>query len=1086
MSGRKSSFPGRKNSAFSKKGSLRPSVFQQPVLKEGYLEKLSSGTVKKWQSRYFEISGHYLNYYEKKEARSEQAVKGAFDLKHIREVSAAATSITIEVNDGSTVDLRGASEEVARLWVVEIKQVVESLSATAAHSESALAPGTHAEARDNTNPACPHGIDPEVFALLPDELKREVANTHRQQEANEGGSTVEEGGGAEESESEEEGGGAEDVGGGTEESRAAVGRGEGKEQWPCPQCTFVNGSSNRMCEMCGMNSPVADEGKLACPPGIDPEVFAQLPEGMQQEAVHAHQQEQYSVDIHNALQSTPHAPAPAPAQRIAPLLLAVVVEGFPQPEQALFGNYVPELNGRYSAVQDTDGKNKMVNGRHVWKKDGENCYLYYAQRTIENDERWHWWISNEEDTEAGKPMGYAKVASEAVDPQDINGTWEKQSADGSWSDADGSHIWSTEFQFAGNHFTRGITLQGFVMLLSIIGWDQYNIAERKKHKGLSWLQDPEKNGYDLCKVVIPAYMVKIGLEHLSLTEAIESGQVAELVCLKDMVGAADAFVSHVQKLPVRVLLASLKDGESKYADELLEDTAAVAALRKTALEEFLQEKGQGHNTDRVIAHLGFEAPWTGIEFLCQNYFGSAPALTSITARKPGPPKYFIDYAGIRQCLSNEFTIDRCVDAIATIGTTVVELDADFYSETALLRRIFCVLESFATIEARGKLLVCGPAVQEAEQTLQLAALAADPETCKGIIDSETKAKCRWAEEEAKIKAYMEGSVGFARTDRVVLAAIVASCLRSAEAVFGALPDRGMAILHAVGCMLEEVGDYHTAQVQLEAALGKGEAAFGEGAFETTETVYMLGKCHRRTDGESMAWFERSLRMSEAQYGKEHAATARSLVGIGERHVTDGNHDKDEAKIAKGLECLHLAIARIEAADCPSDHADAHADALEWIGDMHSHKQEWRECLEWSERSVRMRESKHGPDHALAVESMVNMASAHQNLGDPEKGMALQLRVLGIIEKARGRLSREAGLACFNIGAGHYNKREYSEAAGWFKRAVEAYEYTSGPARPHTVQWRGGLKRAIDRMDPADAKTQEYRRFLEESEERART
>ena len=90
MSGRKlSSSSGRKNSAFSKK-SLRPSVFQQPVLKGGYLEKQSSGPVKKWQSRYFEISGHYLNYYEKKEARSEQAVKGAFDL-------------TIEVNDGSTV-----------------------------------------------------------------------------------------------------------------------------------------------------------------------------------------------------------------------------------------------------------------------------------------------------------------------------------------------------------------------------------------------------------------------------------------------------------------------------------------------------------------------------------------------------------------------------------------------------------------------------------------------------------------------------------------------------------------------------------------------------------------------------------------------------------------------------------------------------------------------------------------------------------------------------------------------------------------------------------------------------------------------
>jgi tetratricopeptide (TPR) repeat protein len=286
-------------------------------------------------------------------------------------------------------------------------------------------------------------------------------------------------------------------------------------------------------------------------------------------------------------------------------------------------------------------------------------------------------------------------------------------------------------------------------------------------------------------------------------------------------------------------------------------------------------------------------------------------------------------------------------------------------------------------------------------------------------------------------------------------------------------------------MLEEVGDYHAAQVQLEAALAMGEAAFGEGAFETVETVYMLGQCHNKTDAADMAWFEQSLRMNEAQPGKEHAATARSLVGIGRRHVQVGIQDKDDAKTAKGLECLHLAIARIGAADCPSDHADAHADALEEVGSMHFYKEEWRECLEWSERSVRMRESKHGPDHALAANALGYVAVAHEQLGNREKGLALQLRVHGILVKARGRLSMEAGIVCGNIGAAHYNADRYSEAAGWHKQAVEAIEYTINPAHPETVKFRGNLKDAIDLMDPADAKTQEYRRFVGESEERAR-
>jgi hypothetical protein len=72
------------------------------------------------------------------------------------------------------------------------------------------------------------------------------------------------------------------------------------------------------------------------------------------------------------------------------------------------------------------------------------------------------------------------------------------------------------------------------------------------------------------------------------------------------------------------------------------------------------------------------------------------------------------------------------------------------------------------------------------------------------------------------------------------------------------------------------------------------------------------------------------------------------------------------------------------------------------------------------------------------------------------------------------------MSCFNIGSGHYNAGRYLEAAGWYKRAVEAMEYTMGPAHhSRTKKYRGWLKKAIDKMDPADAKTQEYQQFLEQ-------
>jgi len=129
MADRKPSFYGRrKTGAFAKAG-MRGSVFQQPVLKEGYLEKQSSGMVKKWQSRYFELSGHYLKYYEKKEGKSDETLKGAVDLQEISEVTSQSANVIIVMNDGKKLNLKSPSDQVAGLWVTEIQQVAADLKA---------------------------------------------------------------------------------------------------------------------------------------------------------------------------------------------------------------------------------------------------------------------------------------------------------------------------------------------------------------------------------------------------------------------------------------------------------------------------------------------------------------------------------------------------------------------------------------------------------------------------------------------------------------------------------------------------------------------------------------------------------------------------------------------------------------------------------------------------------------------------------------------------------------------------------------------------------------------------------------------
>ena len=84
---RKASFYGaRRKTSFQKTG-LRGSVFGEVVMKEGYLK--GRGVLKQWQSRYFELAGHYMSYSEKK---GDDSVKGTVDLADLETIAAQGLS----------------------------------------------------------------------------------------------------------------------------------------------------------------------------------------------------------------------------------------------------------------------------------------------------------------------------------------------------------------------------------------------------------------------------------------------------------------------------------------------------------------------------------------------------------------------------------------------------------------------------------------------------------------------------------------------------------------------------------------------------------------------------------------------------------------------------------------------------------------------------------------------------------------------------------------------------------------------------------------------------------------------------------
>ena len=169
----------------------------------------------------------------------------------------------------------------------------------------------------------------------------------------------------------------------------------------------------------------------------------------------------------------------------------------------------------------------------------------------------------------------------------------------------------------------------------------------------------------------------------------------------------------------------------------------------------------------------------------QSMLGTAPDLASLRASKPAdePTRFFLDYLCVRQCIAADFSTERVVRAIATIGITVVELGADWRSESALLWRLFCVIELFATVKAGGRLLVVGPAFEDPKQVQELLQVATSKERSVEVMDSrdEEKTRCRFPDEAKEIRAYIEGSVGYVKLDRQVLSAIGVGCMDRVQA-----------------------------------------------------------------------------------------------------------------------------------------------------------------------------------------------------------------------------------------------------------------------------------------------------------------
>jgi hypothetical protein len=79
------------------------------------LDKKSTGVIKRWQKRYFEIAGHYLKYSQDERSINEISIRSSVNLYRLTACKYEGNFITLTLGS-ETTELQGPNEEETHLW----------------------------------------------------------------------------------------------------------------------------------------------------------------------------------------------------------------------------------------------------------------------------------------------------------------------------------------------------------------------------------------------------------------------------------------------------------------------------------------------------------------------------------------------------------------------------------------------------------------------------------------------------------------------------------------------------------------------------------------------------------------------------------------------------------------------------------------------------------------------------------------------------------------------------------------------------------------------------------------------------------
>ncbi|HEX5748874.1 MAG TPA: serine/threonine-protein kinase [Archangium sp.] len=279
------------------------------------------------------------------------------------------------------------------------------------------------------------------------------------------------------------------------------------------------------------------------------------------------------------------------------------------------------------------------------------------------------------------------------------------------------------------------------------------------------------------------------------------------------------------------------------------------------------------------------------------------------------------------------------------------------------------------------------------------------------------------------------------------------------------------LLHSVGSLRMEMGQYEEARELLERALAMSQRVLGPRHLFVTHLLNTLANLmvDMGRFEESLAPYERVLELRQQLLGPVHPEVALSLSNLGSTLRMAGHYDQ-------ARERLEHALAVSEKVHGPEHPEVAHT--VNSLGNLLLEMGQFEEARVRFEHALSLRRKSLGPEHMDVSFSLEGLGNALLLLGRLEEARALQQRSLDIRRKAVGPAHMLVGFSLSNLGQVHAAQGRYREARALHARALALLQKAVEPSHPIFLFTLGNLGRALVHLGELDTAGRHLERALE--------